>query len=44
MNEFPDNFKAADSVKNFKKQLETLLIRKEFFDYMDHKQLSTDFL
>ena len=29
-NELPDNIKAADSVQNFKKQLETLLFRKEF--------------
>ena len=29
-NELPDNIKAADSVKNFKKQLKTLLFRKEF--------------
>ena len=26
----PDNIKAADSVQNFKKQLKTLLFRKEF--------------
>ena len=29
-NELPDNIKAADSVQNFKKQLKTLLFRKEF--------------
>ena len=29
-NELPDNTKAADSVQNFKKQLKTLLFRKEF--------------
>ena len=29
-NELPDNIKAADSVHNFKKQLKTLLFRKEF--------------
>ena len=29
-NELADNIKAADSVKNFKKQLKTLLFRKEF--------------
>ena len=34
-NELPDNIKAADSAQNFKKQLKTLLFRKEF-DYMDH--------
>ena len=28
-NELPDNIKAADSVQNFKKQLKTLLFRKE---------------
>ena len=33
-NELPDNIKAADSVQNFKKQLKTLLFRKEF--NMDH--------
>ena len=29
-NELPDDIKAADSVKNFKKQLKTLLFREEF--------------
>ena len=29
-NELPDNIKAADSVQNFRKQLKTLLFRKEF--------------
>ena len=29
-NELPDNIKAADSEQNFKKQLKTLLFRKEF--------------
>ena len=29
-NELPDNIKASDSVQNFKKQLKTLLFRKEF--------------
>ena len=29
-NELPDNIKAADSVQNFKKQLKTLLFRREF--------------
>ena len=29
-NELPDNTKAADSVQNLKKQLKTLLFRKEF--------------
>ena len=29
-NELPDSIKAADSVQNFKKQLKTLLFRKEF--------------
>ena len=29
-NELPDNIKAADSVQNFKTQLKTLLIQKEF--------------
>ena len=29
-NVLPDNIKAADSVQNFKKQLTTLLFRKEF--------------
>ena len=29
-NDLPDNIKAADSVQNFKKQLKTLLLRKEF--------------
>ena len=29
-NELPDNIKAADGVQNFKKQLKTLLFRKEF--------------
>ena len=29
-NKLPDNIKAADSVQNFKKQLKTLLFRKEF--------------
>ena len=35
-NELPDNIKAADSVQDFKKQLKTLLFRKEFIYYMDH--------
>ena len=29
-NRLPDNIKAADSEQNFKKQLKTLLFRKEF--------------
>ena len=29
-NELPDNIKEADNVQNFKKQLKTLLFRKEF--------------
>ena len=29
-NELTDNIKAADSVQNFKKQLKTLLFRKDF--------------
>ena len=41
-NELPDNIKAADSVQNVKKQLKTLLFRKEF-DYIDHKHLPTDY-
>ena len=28
--ELPDNIRAADSVQNIKKQLKTLLFRKEF--------------
>ena len=44
MNELPDNIKAADSVQNFKKQLKTLLFRKEFIWLYGPWQLSTDFL
>ena len=43
-NELPDNIKAADSVQNFKKQLETLLFRKEFIWLYGPWQLSTDYL
>ena len=41
-NELPDNIKAADSVQNFKKQLKTLLFRKEFNWLYGPWQLSND--
>ena len=41
-NELPDNIKAADSVQNFKKQLKTLLFRKEFNWLYGLWQLSND--
>ena len=43
-NELPDKIKAADSVQNFKKQLKTLLFRKEIIWLYGPWQLSTDFL
>ena len=42
-NELPDNIKAADSVQNFKKQLKTLLFRKEFNWLYGPWKLSNDF-
>ena len=30
LNELPENIKAADSVQNFRKQLEKIIFRKEF--------------
>ena len=41
-NELHDNTKAADSVQNFKKQLKTLLFRKEFNWLYGPWQLSND--
>ena len=41
-NELPDNIKAAESVQNFKKQLKTLLFRKEFNWLYGPWQLSND--
>ena len=41
-NELPDTIKAADSVQNFKKQLKTLLFRKEFNWLYGPWQLSND--
>ena len=41
-NELPDNIKAADSVQNFKKELKTLLFRKEFNWLYGPWQLSND--
>ena len=35
-NELPDNIKAADSVQNLKKQLKTLLFRKQFIWLYGH--------